>query len=130
MNVLALAALTLLYPHTWHVTTQPQLAVTDPVQRFALYSGAALPANGPPRRNQVVAIVLEQEPPSRAGFPPRPTRFRLPRLGALENLSGNRWGEILFRDHGRSFYVFVWIGRSANGRVPELLTALDSLRVS
>jgi len=129
--VIALAAaLSIVLPHGWHVTTVPQMAVTDPVQRFALYSGARLPATGAPKQTQVVAILMEQEPAARSGFPRRPRRFKLPRCGTMENASGDRWGEIVFRDHRRDFYLFVWVGRSATAQVPALLAALDSLRVS
>lgn len=124
------AALSIVLPHGWHLTTAPQMAVTDPVQRFALYSGARLPATGSPRQTQVVAVLMEQEPPAQSGFPTRPRLFHLPRCGTMENLTGDRWGEIVFRDHKRSFYLFVWVGRSATAQILMLLTALDSLRVS
>ena len=127
------AALTVTYAKGWHVTTKLQAAITDPVQRFALYSGAPPPESGPPRDNQAMAILMEQEPPlplDLSQFPPRLARFRLPTLGAMENFDGNRWAEILFRERRRAFYLFVWVGRSATGRVSEPLTALDSLRVS
>jgi hypothetical protein len=130
MKIFALAALTLLYPHAWHVTTQAQTAVTDPVQRFALYSGPPLPRRGSPRANQVVAILMEQEPPAGTPFRPRPAHLRLPQLGTMENFVGDRWGEIVFRDRRRDFYLFVWVGRSATGHVHALLAALDSLHVS
>jgi hypothetical protein len=120
------------YATGFHVTTEPQAAITDPVQRFALYTGALPPQVGPPREDQVVAVVMEQEPPlpvDLSRFPLRPHHFHLPRLGAIENFDGDRWGEIVFRDHRRGFYVFVWVGRSETSRVPNLLAALDSIRV-
>lgn len=126
------SALTVSYATGWHATTELQAAITDPVQRFALYSGALPPQAGPPREDQAMAVLMEAEPPlpvDLSRFPARPRHFRLPKLGTMESFDGNRWAEILFRDHGRAFYLFVWVGRSAATRVPGLLAALDSIRV-
>ena len=79
---------------------------------------------------QVIAIVLEQLPPVDLRlFPPRPRRFRIAHLGRVEGFNGPRWDEIVFRDHGRAFYIFVGVGSRAGSQVPALLDALDSLRV-
>jgi hypothetical protein len=121
--------LTLRDPAALHVTTQELTGITDPVERVALYSGDVPNALVRPRPRQVIAIVMEQEPPVELTlFPKRPRRFHLRRLGMLEGFDG-RWGEITFRDHGRAFYLFVGVGTRADQQVPDLLRALDSLRV-
>jgi hypothetical protein len=49
----------------------------------------------------------------------------------METLTGNRWGELLFRDHGRHFYIFIWVGRHATAtQVGLLLRALDGIQIS
>jgi hypothetical protein len=128
----AQARLTVTYPAGWHVTTRSLTPITDPVERFALYSGPLPRPQGPPRAQQVEAVVLEQEPPlpiDLAGFPQRPRHFHVSRLGMLEGFNGKRWGELRFRDHHRAFYVFVGVGSDARAQLPRLLAALDSLRV-
>jgi hypothetical protein len=124
--------LTLRYPARLHVTTAQLSGITDPVERVALYSGSPPNAMVAPRARQVIAIVMEQEPPVAvevARFPPRPRHFRIRRLTRLEGFSGRRWAEITFRDHGRAFYLFIGVGSRADAQVPRLLRALDSLRV-
>jgi hypothetical protein len=124
--------LTLRHPAALHVTTMELTGITDPVDRVALYSGAPPNEMVRPRAHQVIAILMEQEPPLPADvalFPPRPRRFRIRRLTMLEGFSGPRWGEITFRDHDRAFYIFVGVGSRADAQVPSVLLALDSLRV-
>lgn len=124
--------LTLRHPVALHVTTQELTGFTDPVERVALYSGPPPDAMVRPRANQVIAILMEQVPPrpvGLSGFPPRPHRFRIRRLTTVEGFSGPRWAEILFRDHGRGFYLFVGVGPHADAQIPGVLGALDSLRV-
>ena len=126
------AHLTLRYPAGLHVTTSELTGITDPLERFALYSGSSPNAMVAPRARQIIAIVMEQEPPLAvdvARFPPRPRHFRIRRLTRLEGFSGRRWAEITFRDHGRAFYFFIGVGSRADAQVPRLLQALDSLRV-
>lgn len=127
--------LALTYPTGWHVTTTSLTPITDPVQRFAVYSGGSPRPMGPPRTGQVIAIVMEQTNLARGDlsrFPPRPRHFRVARLGGVEGFDSGRtgrWGEIVFRDHGRGFYVFIGVDARAAGQLPRLLRALDSLRV-
>jgi hypothetical protein len=126
------AHLTLRYPAALHVTTSKLTGITDPVERVALYSGSPPNATVMPRAHQVIAIVMEQEPPlpvDIARFPPRPRHFRIRTLTRLEGFSGRRWAEITFGDHGRAFYLFIGVGSQADPLVPRLLRALDSLRV-
>src|SRR5438270_10102632 len=104
-------------PVGWFVTTEPLNGITDPVQRFVLSSyrlpiGADAGRGYVPSSRGVVAQLTEEAPPINGGpWPPRPAHFTLPRLGPMETLDGNRWGERVFRDHGRHFYIFIWVGR-------------------
>ena len=83
----------------------------------------------PPRA--ALALLMES---SGGRFPARPARFALPRLG---NVGGccdmpiGRGAELLFRDHGRRFYAFVYVGKRAPPTARrDLLRLLNSLRVS
>ena len=127
------AHLTVNYPAGWHVTTRSLTPITQPVERFALYAGAPpRPVAGPPRPGEVIGFVMEQtnlQPGDLRNFPARPPHFHLLRpLGGVEGF-GNRWAEIVFRDHARGFYLFIGVGEGAGSQLPKLLTALDSLRV-
>ena len=63
-------------------------------------------------------------------FPRRPKRFTVSHLGGIESFEGDRWAERVFRENGRAFYVFIWVGANDNRQLPTLLNALDSLRVT
>ena len=91
---------------------------------------------GPPKAGQVVGIVMEEtnlDPGELvADFPRRPTHFRLAHLSGVEGFNSGRWGrwgEIVFRDRGRAFYIFIGVGKGAIGQLPRLLRTLDSLTV-
>src|SRR5262252_4833452 len=106
--------LSVTYPAAWHLSRRPVTNISDPVQRFVLYSGRRLPQEmGPPRTGQVVAVLMEEKPPlsqsDLRAFPRRPAHFHA-RLTALEGFRG-RWGEITFRSHRRAFYLFVGVGK-------------------
>lgn len=123
-------------PVGWYVTTEPLNGITDPVQRFAVSSyripiGADAGGGYVPSSRGVVAQLDEEAPLINGGpWPPRPPHFTLPRLGRMETLDGNRWGEIVFRDHGRHFYIFIWVGRHATKtQVGLLLRALDGIQI-
>jgi hypothetical protein len=127
---------TLQVPAGWHISTRPLNEVSDPVQRFVLSSVPVPPdasrGNGYlPPENAVLAQVLEEEPADYSSpWPRRPAHFKIGRLGRVETLDGRRWGELLFRDHGRHFYVFAWVGRHASSaQVAAVLRALDGLQV-
>ena len=123
-------------PSGWHISTRPLTNVTDPVQRFVL-SSESLPENANssdgyvPPSHAVLAQLVEEVPPDYSNpWPKRPARFKLPHLNGMETFAGKRWGELFFRDHGRHFYIFVWVGRRATGqRVGLLVRALDGLQV-
>jgi hypothetical protein len=129
------AHLTVPVPAGFHLTTTNITTITQPIPRFVLYSGR-LPgqvADSSPSEDQVLVILMEQ---TNAGsylnrdFRPRPRHFAIARVNGLEGFAGSRWDEVVFRDHGRAFYAFIWTGLHAKGQIPELLGALDSLRVT
>jgi len=127
------------YPDGWYATNEPLNGITDPVQRFVL-SSYRVPAGGadanatyaPPPRG-VIAQLVEEVPPINNGgvWPPRPHRFSLPRLGRMETFGGNRWGETLFRDQRRHFYIFIGVGRRASSaQVALMLRTLDAMTIN
>jgi hypothetical protein len=124
-------------PTGWYVTNEPLSEVSDPVQRFVL-SSYRLPADASaedgyvPSSNGVVAQVMEEVPANASpDWRPRPQRFTLPRLGRVETLGGNRWGELLFSEHGRHFYIFIWVGSKASStEIGQLLRALNGMTIS
>jgi hypothetical protein len=125
-------------PSGWYVTNEPLNGITDPVQRFVLSSyripiGADAGGSYVPSSHGVIAQLLEEEPPIANPGPwqPRPHRFRLPRLGRMETLSGDHWGKLVFREHGRHFYIFIWVGRRASSaQIGLLLHALDGMTIT
>lgn len=125
-------------PVGWFVTNEPLNGIADPAQRLVLSSyrvPARADASGyyTPPASGVLAQVDEAfaEFGTRSGWPRRPSRFSLGRLSGMEGFGGHRWTEFLFRQHGRDFYIFVWIGKSAPERQTRLLlNALDSLRIA
>ena len=126
------ARLAVSYPRGWHLTTRELTPITDPVERFAIYSGPLPRPLASPKARQVIAIVMEVKSPlpvTLAHFPKRPHHFRLSHLGLLEGFSGKRWGELTFRDHRRAFYVFIGVGSQSRAQLPQVLDALNSLRV-
>lgn len=130
------AGLTISYPAGWHVTKRSLTTITQPAQRFVFYSGSmphSLAQVASPRADQALAIVMEQTSVSASDlkqFPRRPKRFTVSHLGGIESFAGDRWAERVFRENGRAFYVFIWVGVNDNRQLPTLLNALDSLRVA
>lgn len=125
-------------PPRWFVTSVPLNGITDPVQRFVLSSfrvpaGADAGGDYVPSSRGVLAQLAEEVPPvaNVGDWRPRPSRFALPRLGRMETLGGDRWGELLFCENGRHFYIFIWVGRRAtSSQVRLLLLALDGMRIT
>jgi hypothetical protein len=120
------------YPRNWHLTTRSLTAITQPVQRFAIYSGRRPRPMAAPGLNQVIGLVMEQTALAPGDlpkeFPQRPTHLALGPHLSVEGFRGS-WGEIVFRDHRRAFYLFVGVGAHAQSQLPRLLAALDTLRV-
>jgi len=130
------AGLAITYPAGWHVTTRSLTTITQPAQRFAVYSGATprrVAQVASPSADQALAIVMEQTSVSASDlkqFPRRLKRFTVSRLGGIESFAGWRWAERVFRQDGRAFYVFIWVGAEDGGQLSTLLNTLDSLRVT
>jgi hypothetical protein len=125
-------------PSGWYVTNEPLNGITDPVQRFVLSSfrvPSGADAGGgwvPPATGVLVQLAEEVPPVANAGdWRARPHRFSLTRLGRMETLGGDRWGELLFREHARHFYLFIWVGKRARpAQVGRLLSALDRMSIT
>ena len=107
--------LSIVVPAGAHLTQHHFTPCADPVERFSVIEGSA------------ILTVEERYTPEPA--PPRPSRFRVSgpatpmECCAIEGRSG--W-VFHFRDHSRSFYVYLYPG----GAPPTaLLHALDSLHV-
>ena len=118
-------------PAGWRLVDRSVADCSDPAQRLVattarakLHRGLRVPSRA--------ALVLVME--ARSGrFPERPTRFHLPpSLGDLGGCCGIPSGpgaELVFRDHGRKFYAFVYVGPRSGAR-GDVLTLLNSLRIS
>ena len=127
------ANLSVTYPAGWHLTTKNWTNISDPEQRFVLYSGRLPQEMGPPRAGQVLGVLMEVKPPlSRNDLRPfatRPAVFGASHLTpSVEGFSGN-WEEITFREHRRAFYLFIGAGDGGSALLPTLLHALDTLRI-
>jgi hypothetical protein len=116
-------------PHGWRLAHARITTCSDPLQRLVAVSGAARLRSamtvGPG-----VAMVLLQES-WHGTFPARPAHFALGppgQMGGCCEMPEGRGAEVVFRDHGRRFYAFVY-ARSASQR-RDALALLDSLRVS
>ena len=114
------AGLKVTVPAGWHVVHERLTPCTNPVERLALAGRGAL------------VSLTETLDPRRyvRRFSACPRRFSLrgePQwIACCAPLSRRGWF-FDFRDHGRGFYVYVYLGRSGTRR--EALGALDSLRV-
>jgi hypothetical protein len=112
------SGISLVLPAGWHVVHRQISDCSDPVQRFAAASRGT------------TVLLLET---NMGRFPLRTARFRLPaKLSTFEgccNMPNGPGVELLFRDHGRRFYAFVYLGRHSRDR-PAALSLLNSLRIS
>jgi hypothetical protein len=111
--------ITIVLPQGWRLLHRQLSGCSDPVQRFAATSRKA--------------TVLVQETSLGGRFPARPARFHLPPLasniGGCCGMPNGRGAELLFRDHGRRFYAFVYLGHRSKDR-SAVLQLLNSLRIS
>lgn len=126
------AGLSVVVPHGWHLSRSPVTVCDSPRQVLVAATGPVRLHTSLriPRRS---ALVLLME--AGAGrFPTRPAKFTLPPLGNLGGCCEMPTGpgaELLFRDHGRRFYAFVYVGERAPPGAPrDLLRLLNSLRVT
>ena len=85
--------LRVMYPRNWHVTTRPLTGITQPVQRFAIYSGRRPRPMAAPRAKQVIGVVMEETAITPSDllkeFPRRPTYFALRPPFSVEGFSGS-----------------------------------------
>ena len=106
-------------PAQWHVVHRVLSDCSDPVQRFAAASRGA------------TVLLLETNMDVR--FPARPAGFRLPvhlsRFEGCCSMPNGPGAELLFRDHGRRFYAFVYLRPRSRDRATAL-SLLNSLRVA
>jgi len=104
-------------PVGWHVVRHRLTPCSDPVERLTLTGRGAM-------------VMLQERAAGAAGFARRPDRFTLRgKPHAMECCAPlGRPGWFLdFRDGGRGFYAYVYVGR--RGTEAEALTILDSLRI-
>jgi hypothetical protein len=126
------AGLSVVVPRGWHLSRSSVTTCTDPKQLLVATTGRVRLRTAlriPPR----AALVLLMEGSS-GRFPARPAKFTLPPLG---NLGGcceipvGRGAELVFRDHGRKFYAFVYVGeRAPPAARRDLLRLLNSVRLT
>jgi hypothetical protein len=124
------AGISAVFPSGWRLVHRQVTRCSDPVQRLlATKSNRKMRPRYRVGEREAVVLLME----GRSGrFPARPARFHLPRLGNLGGcceIPSGRGAELLFRDHGRRFYAFVYVG-ARSGAKRDVLTLLNSLRVS
>jgi hypothetical protein len=134
--------ISLRYIDGWHVSNQRLNGIIDPVQRFVVSSyrigppsrssggaegGYAPPADG------VLAQLSEDAPAHLSGFPARLHKLTtIPKLRDVGcGLAGDRWAEIMFKQHGRAFYLFIGIGaRASHAARAQLLATVNTLVIA
>jgi hypothetical protein len=108
-------------PAGWRVVDRRLTPCTNPIERITIAGRGAM------------VMLQESLDPRRhiQRFRPGPHRFRLsgkPQPLACCAPTGRGGWFFNFRDHGRGFYVYVYLG--ARGTRTQALAALDSLRVN
>jgi hypothetical protein len=125
--------LTVVLPGGWRLSHKPVTTCDSPEQVLLVATGHVRLRTSlavPPH----AALVLLMEGGT-GSVPRRPAHFELP---PLQNLGGccempvGPGVEVFFRDHGRRFYAFVYIGSRARAGAArdDVVHLLDSLRVS
>jgi hypothetical protein len=121
--------LSVVLPSGWRLAHARISTCADPLQRLVAVTGRVRLHPGM-KVPQGVAIVLVQE--AWMGLVPRrPAHFVLGRLGQLAGcceMPRGTGAELMFRVHGREFYVFAYATSAAQRR--DALALLNSLRVS
>lgn len=114
------AGLTATVPAGWHVVHRRLTPCTNPLERLTLSGHGGL-----------VTLMETLDPRSHIRrFSPRPPRFDLhgePQWSACCAPLNRRGWFLNFRDHGRGFYVYAYLG--APGTREEILGILDTVRV-
>ena len=114
------AGLTITVPAGWHVVHERLTPCTNPLERVTLSGHGAL------------VTLMETLDPRRyvRRYLPRPRRFALrgePQWIACCAPLNRRGWFFDFRDHGRGFYVYAYLGQA--GTRGEALAALDSIHI-
>jgi hypothetical protein len=131
-NPAAGKGLSVVLPSGWRLSAKRVTLCDSPEQvllavtgRVRLRTALSVPA-------RAALLLLMEGGGSR--FPPRPARFELPKLGDIGGCCEMPVGpgaELFFRDHGRGFYAFVYIGtRAPPAAKREVVRILNSLRIS
>ena len=129
-RVEACHGLAVVLPHGWRLSHAHVTATgCGPMQRLVAVSGEARlhPGMKVPSGVAIVLVLESWESP----FAARPAHFALGslvRMGGCCEMPDGRGSEVLFRDHGRNFYAFVYATTAAQRRAAVAL--LDSLRVN
>jgi len=126
-------SLTVILPHGWRLSHTRVTTCNSPADRFVAVTGRAR-LHTAMTAPAAAAMVLVQEAGS-GPFPRRPKAFALPRLvgnmGGCCEMPVGRGTELRFRDHGRRFYAFVYLGKQAPAEATrDVVALLNSLRVS
>jgi hypothetical protein len=124
--------LSVVLPSGWRLSPKRVTTCDDPKQVMVAATGRVRlrPSLDVPGRAALV-VLMEGITGS---FPRRPAHFQLP---PLQNLGGccelpiGPGAELLFREHGRRFYAFVYVGTRAPADARSaVVRLLNSLRVS
>ncbi|HEX6680179.1 MAG TPA: hypothetical protein VF063_05995 [Gaiellaceae bacterium] len=128
-QVLRAGGLAVVAPTSWHLTRERLTECSSPMQVMALTDtkgrlglGAKIP------RDPTLVLLLEDRMYQGGNFPPR-RRFRLQPLGLMGgccDMPFSRGFQILFRDHGRNLYAFVYTAKRQNAtRAVAMLNTLE-----
>jgi hypothetical protein len=131
-HVLRAAGLAVVAPSSWHLTREHLSDCSSPKQVLAFTDArAGLGTEAKLAPDETLVLLLEDDGYVGTGFPPR-KEFRVPArldgMGGCCEMPFSRGFELVFRDHGRNFYGFVYAATRANaGRAAAIL---NTLRVS
>jgi hypothetical protein len=133
--------ITFLYPSSWYVTTKPLSNGVEPVYRFAVGNfrfhrtardiGPCLEGIAKQRAARGVLAFMREAigtdaRRTRAG--PRPKTFRLPSATEQTACLGSGSNQVVFREAGRTFYLWISIApkaaRAARGQLKALLNSM------
>jgi hypothetical protein len=116
-HVLRASGLAIVAPATWHLTREQLTECSSPTQVMAITdTRGRLGLAAKITRERTLILFLEDRMYQGDNFPPR-QRFRLPRLGSMGGcceMPFSRGFELVFRDHGRNLYAFVYAAKRAN----------------
>jgi hypothetical protein len=116
MELRAGAEITVESPRSWHRLTVNVTSCSDPVERFAVAEGPPFGVKHEIGANGALVLLLEDHINPASAFGARPKRFLLNATpstfeGCCDTPNSPGY-EFFFRDHGRDFEAFVFIGTS------------------